>query len=188
MGAAGRSYLCKPFRPAGPRRRGDRDAWSWGSAGSSTSASEPPSRARWTTGVGVARRRRPRRRRPRRASRAPAAPAASESSRCRFSRSSARTCSCASATIRRTSSSTSLCVSGEASLAPGRNGPDPSAGETAIGPIAWLIPQRPTICRASPVSCSMSDSAPVLISPKTISSAARPPSATLIFASISGWR
>ena len=55
-------------------------------------------------------------------------------------------------------------------------------GMTAIGPIVGLIPQRPTICRAIPVSCWMSDSAPVLISPNTISSAARPPSATLIFA------
>ena len=45
-----------------------------------------------------------------------------------------------------------------------------------------LMPQRPTIWRAICVSCWMSDSAPVVGSPKTTSSAARPPSATLIFA------
>ena len=44
-------------------------------------------------------------------------------------------------------------------------GPRASDGSTAIGPIAWLIPQRPTIARAIPVSCSMSDSAPVVIVP-----------------------
>ena len=38
----------------------------------------------------------------------------------------------------------------------------PSVGITAIGPIAWLIPQRPTIWRAIRVSCWMSDSAPVV--------------------------
>ena len=70
----------------------------------------------------------------------------------------------------------------------GQEGPAPSRGTTATGPIAGLMPQRPTIWRAISVSCWMSDSAPVLVSPKTISSAARPPSATLIFASTSGSR
>ena len=58
----------------------------------------------------------------------------------------------------------------------------PSRAITASGPIASLMPQRPTIWRAISVSCWMSDSAPVLMSPNTTSSAARPPSATLIFA------
>jgi hypothetical protein len=53
---------------------------------------------------------------------------------------------------------------------------------TVIGPIASLMPQRPTIWRAICVSCWKSDSAPVVRSPNTISSATRPPSATLIFA------
>ena len=53
-------------------------------------------------------------------------------------------------------------------------------GSTAIGPTASLMPQRPTMLRAISVSCWMSDSAPVVISPKTISSATRPPRATLI--------
>ena len=65
-------------------------------------------------------------------------------------------------------------MSGETSAAPGRKGPAPSRGITATGPIAGLMPQRPTIWRAISVSCWMSDSAPVLVSPKTISSAARP--------------
>ena len=56
-------------------------------------------------------------------------------------------------------------------------------GSTAIGPIASLIPQRPTMPRAIWVSCWMSDSAPVVIVPNTTSSATRPPSATLILAS-----
>ena len=63
---------------------------------------------------------------------------------------------------------------------PGAAGPRPSDGRTASGPISSLIPQRPTIWRAISVSCWMSDSAPVVGSPKTTSSAARPPSATLI--------
>jgi len=45
------------------------------------------------------------------------------------------------------------------------------------------MPQRPTICRVIAVACWMSDSAPVVIVPKTISSAARPATATLILAS-----
>ena len=40
----------------------------------------------------------------------------------------------------------------------------PSAGITAIGPIARLMPQRPTMWRAIRVSCWMSDSAPVVMS------------------------
>ena len=62
------------------------------------------------------------------------------------------------------------------------------AVSTATGPTAALMPQRPTIRRAIAVNCSMSDSAPVLISPNTTSSAARPPKATLIFARTSGSR
>ena len=60
--------------------------------------------------------------------------------------------------------------------------PRPSAERTRTNPIASLIPQRPTIWRAIVVTWSMSDSAPVVIVPKTISSATRPPSATLILA------
>jgi hypothetical protein len=48
---------------------------------------------------------------------------------------------------------------------PGKNAVCSSMGRTAIGPIAALMPQRPTIWRASWVSCWMSDSAPVVISP-----------------------
>ena len=50
--------------------------------------------------------------------------------------------------MRRTSSSISSCVLAETSDAPGRNGPAPSRGSTASGPIASLMPQRPTIWRA----------------------------------------
>ena len=39
----------------------------------------------------------------------------------------------------------------------------PSAGSTATNPTASLIPQRPTIPRASIVACWMSDSAPVVM-------------------------
>ena len=73
-------------------------------------------------------------------------------------------------------------MSSEAGWEPGRSGPFSSCGRTAIGPIASLIPQRPTIPRAIDVSCWMSDSAPVVIVPNTTSSATRPPSATLILA------
>ena len=55
------------------------------------------------------------------------------------------------------------CVACETSEAPGSSGPWPSDGSTAIGPIASLIPQRPTIWRAIAVSCWMSDSAPGVI-------------------------
>ena len=75
-----------------------------------------------------------------------------------------RPCRCsASSTIRRTSSSTSCCVSlggrrlaRAAACRPAR----PSA--TAIGPMTSLIPQRPTMPRAIWVICWMSDSAPVV--------------------------
>ena len=50
---------------------------------------------------------------------------------------------CASSTTRRTSSSTSFCVSGETSATPGRSGPAPSRGSTAIGPIAVAHPPAP---------------------------------------------
>ena len=96
------------------------------------------------------------------------------------------TSACAVSTIRLTSSSTSCWVASEVSATPGSSGPMPSCGSTAIGPIARLMPQRPTMWRAIRVSCWMSDSAPVVRSPNTISSAARPPSATLICAS--RWR
>ena len=39
----------------------------------------------------------------------------------------------------------------------------PSEGSTATGPIAGLMPQRPTIWRAIAVICWMSDSAPELM-------------------------
>ena len=38
-------------------------------------------------------------------------------------------------------------------LTPGSSGLTPSAGSTAIGPMARLIPQRPTMWRAILVSC-----------------------------------
>jgi hypothetical protein len=53
---------------------------------------------------------------------------------------SATTSLCEVSTIRRTSPSTSFCVSCETSAAPGRNGPEPSCGSTATGLIAELIP------------------------------------------------
>ena len=71
-------------------------------------------------------------------------------------------------------------VVSEASAEPGSSGPCPSRGSTATGPIASLMPQRPTIMRAMLVSCWMSDSAPVVMWPSTSSSAPRPPRATLI--------
>ena len=40
------------------------------------------------------------------------------------------------------------CVSADTSEVPGSSGPERSRGITAIGPIASLIPQRPTIWRA----------------------------------------
>ena len=132
--------------------------------------------------VGIRRvRRRPRRtRRPRRASRPRAAPAASESS---LARCSVQERACvmrvllgddAAAPRRRP---TAACARRSRTLraAAGRCA---SEGITAIGPNARLMPQRPTIRRAIAVSCWMSDSAPVVRSPKTISSATRPPSAT----------
>ena len=77
---------------------------------------------------------RPRRtRRARRASRARAAPARARRA-CRGSRAGASsTSSRASSTIRRTSSSMSCCVSSETPAAPGKSGPCPSCGMTAIG-------------------------------------------------------
>ena len=71
-------------------------------------------------------------------------------------------------------------MSADTSEVPGSSGPRASEGSTAIGPTASLMPQRPTIWRAMPVSCWMSDSAPAEIEPYTTSSAIRPPSATLI--------
>ena len=50
---------------------------------------------------------------------------------------------CASSASRRTSASTSFCVSSEVWATPGSNGPSPSAGSTATGPMAALMPQRP---------------------------------------------
>jgi hypothetical protein len=87
------------------------------------------------------------------------------SSLSRFSVSTRVTVTCASSTIRRTSSSISWRIASETSDAPGSSGPCASDGITAIGPIALLIPQRPTIWRAICVSCWMSDSAPAEIEP-----------------------
>ena len=56
----------------------------------------------------------------------------------------------ADSTIRRTSSSTSRWVDSEVSETPGRSGPMPSIGSTAIGPIARLMPQRPTMLARDP--------------------------------------
>ena len=69
----------------------------------------------------------------------------------------------ASSASRRTSASTIFWVSSEVWETPGSNGPSPSAGSTATGPIAGLMPQRPTIWRAIAVICWMSDSAPELM-------------------------
>ena len=44
------------------------------------------------------------------------------------------------------------------------------------------MPQRLTMPRAIRVTCWMSDSAPVVVSPNTSSSATRPPTDTRIFA------
>ena len=56
----------------------------------------------------------------------------------------------------------------------------PGGGSMVTGPIAGDMPQRPTIWRAMVVTMSRSDSAPVVKSSKTSSSAARPPSAPVI--------
>ncbi len=71
-------------------------------------------------------------------------------------------------------------MASDVSLTPGSSGPAPSAGWTATKPTSSLIPHRPTMPRAIPVACWMSDSAPVVIVPKASSSATRPPTATLI--------
>ena len=108
----------------------------------------------------------PRRRRPGRASRARSSPATSDSSLARCSVSSAVT-----ACVALVDDPLDLLVDQPLGLLrglgrrPGSSGPRASEGSTAIGPIARLIPQRPTIARAIPVSCSMSDSAPVVIVP-----------------------
>ena len=90
--------------------------------------------------------------------------------------------SCSSSTMRRTSASTSSWVASETGSAPGSSVLWPSCGATVRKPTFSLIPQRCTIPRAMRVTCWMSDSAPVVDSPKTSSSAARPPSDTRIFA------
>ena len=66
-------------------------------------------------------------------------------------------------TIRRASSSTVCCVAGETGEPPGSIWPSSRPSPSASGPIASLMPQRPTIPRAILVSCWMSDSAPVVI-------------------------
>ena len=68
------------------------------------------------------------------------------------------------------------------SSAPGSNMLCPFCGATVRKPTFSLIPQRSTIPRARRVTCWMSDSAPVVASPKTSSSATRPPTDTRIFA------
>ena len=55
-------------------------------------------------------------------------------------------------------------------------------GATTTKPTCSLIPQRSTIPRAIRVTCWISDSAPVVASPNTISSATLPPIETRIFA------
>jgi hypothetical protein len=62
------------------------------------------------------------------------------------------------------------------------------AGDHGDGPDRSAHAPAADYLAAISVSCWMSDSAPVLVSPSTTSSAARPPSATLIFAWISGSR
>ena len=56
----------------------------------------------------------------------------------------------------------------------------PSPGTTLTGPMASDMPQRPTMWRAMAVTSSRSDSAPVVTSPYTSSSAARPPRASVM--------
>ena len=66
--------------------------------------------------------------------------------------------------IRRTSLSTSSRVSSDGpSGEPGNH--SPSAGSTLTRPIFSDMPQRPTIARAIFVTCSRSDSAPVVTVP-----------------------
>ena len=84
--------------------------------------------------------------------------------------------------MRRTSSSTSAGCAAETASPPGSNGPRAVRGQDRERADVSLMPQRPTMWRAIPVSWSISDSAPVVVWPYTSSSAARPPSATLIFA------
>ena len=121
---------------------------------------------RWRAAPRAGRPARPRRRRPGRASPPRAAPATSDSSFSRCSVSSAVTAWWLSSTIRWTSWSISRCVSGDTSAAPGQQRPARLArAAPRPGRATRLIPQRPTIARAIPVSCSMSDSAPVVIVP-----------------------
>ncbi len=66
----------------------------------------------------------------------------------------------------RTSASTSSSVCGETEPGwPGKSGPSLGPGSTETGPIFSDMPQRPTIWRAMFVTCSRSDSAPVVTSP-----------------------
>nr|WP_297805626.1 hypothetical protein [Tepidiforma sp.] len=60
---------------------------------------------------------------------------------------------------------------------PARGRSAPRLRPNVRGPSRSLIPQRVTIERAMRVTCSMSLEGPVEASPKTISSAASPPSA-----------
>ena len=66
--------------------------------------------------------------------------------------------------MRRTSSSTSSRVACEGAVDAGNSG-RLAGGSTVTGPILSDMPQRPTICRAMVVTCSRSDSAPVVTSP-----------------------
>ena len=139
-----------------------------------------PAAAPWTAAPAAPPRRRPR---PCRRSRARAAsrPASRAASRCSVSRRVTRSWAVVD-------EPPDLLVD-EAPASP-RRPPSPANGfrrpagsDGDRSPISSLMPQRPTIARAMPVTCSMSDSAPVVMSPKTISSATRPPSATSILAS-----
>ena len=96
---------------------------------------------------------------------APAARGRARRGAARSRSSSATTSSSASSTIRRTSSSTSCWVAVEVGCAPGSSGLVLRPSATATGPIASLMPQRPTMPRAIWVSCWMSDSAPVVMLP-----------------------
>ena len=84
--------------------------------------------------------------------------------------------------MRRTSASTSSWVASDAGSEPGSRKLCPSCPVTVRKPTFSLMPQRCTIPRAIWVTCWMSDSAPVVMSPNASSSATRPPSATRILA------
>ena len=148
-------------RPAGPRRA----QLTLGRRRSACAAARRPWAPRSSPPRAGRGRPRPRRRRPCRASRARAA----SPSGCRACRGARSAAASRSRRPRRRSAAprgrSAPAWTRETSDTPGSSGPWASDGITAIGPISGLMPQRPTIWRAIPVSCWMSDSAPAEIEP-----------------------